>query len=131
MLKKYQQHPQVLRRVSKYFFCENVYDDDSTDRPKPRWRFRNLYKEDLASAHMKSDDDSYSKRINSEKTDLRKTDIQRKQINVSMQLCLQINLNKNQKTLGMWEICYTRMYLLCQDDQISFPRPYKLVKSIV
>ncbi|XP_016490020.2 uncharacterized protein LOC107809838 [Nicotiana tabacum] len=83
MLKKYQQHPQVLRRVSKYFFCENVYDDDSTDRPKPRWRFRNLYKEDLASAHMKSDDDSYSKRINSEKTDLRKTDIQRKQINTS------------------------------------------------
>ncbi|KAJ8558031.1 hypothetical protein K7X08_004797 [Anisodus acutangulus] len=77
MLKKYQHDPQVLQYVSKYFFSENVYDDDSTDRPKPRWRIRN----DLASAHMTCDDDSDNKKINSEKTDLRKTNLQRKQIN--------------------------------------------------
>ncbi|XP_060215465.1 uncharacterized protein LOC132642222 [Lycium barbarum] len=83
MLKKYQHDPQVLQRVSKYFFCETVYDDDSTDRPKPRWRIRNLFEEDLASAHMTCGDDSYNKKINSEKADLRKNNLQRKQINTS------------------------------------------------
>ncbi|XP_055832480.1 uncharacterized protein LOC129901356 [Solanum dulcamara] len=81
MLKKHQHDPHVLQRVSKHFFCENVYDDDSTDRPKSRWRIRNLFEEDLASAHMTYDDDSYNKKINSVKTDPRKTNLQRKQIN--------------------------------------------------
>ncbi|KAM3375714.1 hypothetical protein P3S68_014428 [Capsicum galapagoense] len=81
MLKKYEHDPQVLRRVSKYFFCENVYDDDSTDRPKPRWHIRNLFQEDLASAYVACDDDSKNKKI--KKNDLRKTNPQRKQINMS------------------------------------------------
>lgn len=83
MLKKYQHYQHDVQGVSKYFFCENVYDDDSTDRPKPRWRIRNLFEEDLSSAHMTCDDDSYNKKINSEKTDLRKTNLQHKQINMS------------------------------------------------
>ncbi|KAG5600936.1 hypothetical protein H5410_032306 [Solanum commersonii] len=83
MLKKYQHDSHVLQRVSKHFFCENVYFDDSTDQPKPRWRFRNSFEEDLASAHMTYDDDSSNKKINSVKTDLRKTNLQRRQINMS------------------------------------------------
>ncbi|KAH0658587.1 hypothetical protein KY289_027335 [Solanum tuberosum] len=63
---KYQHDSHVLQRVSKHFFCENVYYDDSTDQPKPRWRFRNSFEEDLASAHM-TYDDSYNKKINSVK----------------------------------------------------------------
>ncbi|KAJ8563564.1 hypothetical protein K7X08_032016 [Anisodus acutangulus] len=69
--------------VSPNIFCENVYDDNSTDRPKPRWRIRNRFEEDLASAHMTCDDNSYNEKINSEKTDLRKTNLHRKQINTS------------------------------------------------
>lgn len=83
MLKKYRHDPHVLQRVSKYFFCENVYRDDSTDQPKSRWRIRNFFEEDLASAHMTYDDDSYNKKINLVKTDLRKTNLQHKQINTS------------------------------------------------
>ncbi|KAH0665917.1 hypothetical protein KY285_027123 [Solanum tuberosum] len=83
MLKKYQHDSHVLQRVSKHFFCENVYYDDSTDQPKPRWRFRNSFEEDLASAHMTYDDDSYNKKTNSVKTDLRKTNLQRRQIDMS------------------------------------------------
>ncbi|XP_004247569.1 uncharacterized protein [Solanum lycopersicum] len=82
MLKKYQHNPPVLQFVSKYFYSENVYDDDSTDNPKPRWRFRSTYGE-IFSSHEVEGDDSSSKKSHSEKTDLRKTNLERKQINMN------------------------------------------------
>ncbi|XP_027767629.1 uncharacterized protein LOC107029213 isoform X2 [Solanum pennellii] len=82
MLKKYQHNPPVLQFVSKYFYSENVYDDDSTDKPKPRWRFRSTYGE-IFSSHEVEGDDSSSKKSHSEKTDLRKTNLERKQINMN------------------------------------------------
>lgn len=91
MLKKYQHNPPVLQFVSKYFYSENVYDDDSTDNPKPRWRFRSTYGE-IFSSHEVEGDDSSSKKSHSEKTDLRKTNLERKQINVSTLLLLYITL---------------------------------------
>lgn len=134
MLKKYQHDPHVLQRVSKHFFCENVYDDDSTDRPKSKWRIRNLFEEDLASAHMTYDDDSYNKKINSVKTDLRKTHLQRKQTNVSMPLLPLNNLKyeSENSTGGTSDICYTRIYLLEYglDNRILRTRLYKLLKKV-
>ncbi|KAH0638119.1 hypothetical protein KY289_038034, partial [Solanum tuberosum] len=82
MLKKYQHNPPVLQFVSKYFYSENVYDDDSTDKPKPRWRFRSTYGE-IFSSHEVEGDDSSSKKSHSENTDLRKTNLERKQINMN------------------------------------------------
>ncbi|KAK4732369.1 hypothetical protein R3W88_025357 [Solanum pinnatisectum] len=82
MLKKYQHNPPVLQFVSKYFYSENVYDDDSTDKPKPKWRFRSTYGE-IFSSHEVEGDDSSSKKSQSENTDLRKTNLERKQINMN------------------------------------------------
>ncbi|XP_059294050.1 uncharacterized protein LOC132047148 isoform X2 [Lycium ferocissimum] len=82
MLMKYQRHPPVLQHVSKYFYSENVYDDDSTDKPKPRWRFRSTYGE-IFSSHRTADDDSSSKKSHSENTDMRKTNLERKQMNIN------------------------------------------------
>ncbi|XP_060179204.1 uncharacterized protein LOC132609307 isoform X4 [Lycium barbarum] len=82
MLMKYQRHPPVLQHVSKYFYSENVYDDDSTDKPKPRWRFRSTYGE-IFSSHRTADDDYSSKKSHSENTDMRKTKLERKQMNIN------------------------------------------------
>ncbi|XP_055813530.1 uncharacterized protein LOC129883017 isoform X2 [Solanum dulcamara] len=79
MLKKYQHNPPVLQFVSKYFYSENVYDDDSTDQPKPRWRFRSTYGESFSS-HEVEGDDSSNKKSHLENTDLRKTNLEREQI---------------------------------------------------
>ncbi|MCD7447570.1 hypothetical protein HAX54_031599 [Datura stramonium] len=82
MLKKYQRNPPVLQHVSKYFYRENVYDDDSTDQPKPRWRFRSTYGE-IFSSHRTDGDDSSSKKPHLENTDPRKTNLERNQINMN------------------------------------------------
>lgn len=82
LLKKYQRNPPVLQHVSKYFYSENVYDDDSTDQPKPRWRFRSTYGE-IFSSHRTDGDDSSSKKPHLENTDPRKTNLERNQINMS------------------------------------------------
>ncbi|XP_075113378.1 uncharacterized protein LOC107807177 [Nicotiana tabacum] len=82
MLRKYQRNPPVLQHVSKYFYSENVYDDDSTDQPKPRWRFRSTYGE-LFSSHRMDSDDSSSKKTHLENTDPRNTNLDRKQVNIN------------------------------------------------
>ncbi|CAN4091317.1 unnamed protein product [Withania somnifera] len=82
LLKKYQRNPPVLQHVSKYFYSENVYDDDSTDQPKPRWRFRSTYGE-VFSSHRTDGDDSSSKEPHLENTDLRKSNLERNQINMT------------------------------------------------
>lgn len=82
MLKNYQRNPPVLQHVSKYFYSENVYDDDSTDQPKPRWRFRGTYGE-IFSSHRTDGNDSSSKKPHLENTDLRNTNLERKQTNMN------------------------------------------------
>lgn len=82
MLKKYQHNPPVAQFVSKYFYSENVYDDDSTDKPKPRWRFRSTYGEIFAS-HEVEGDDSFNKKSHLENTDPRKTNLERKLTNMN------------------------------------------------
>lgn len=100
MLRKYQRNPPVLQHVSKYFYSENVYDDDSTDQPKPRWRFRSTYGE-LFSSHRMDSDDSSSKKTHLENTDPRNTNLDRKQVNVSTPLLpFYITLKKIKGYLG-------------------------------
>lgn len=108
MLKKYQHNPPVAQFVSKYFYSENVYDDDSTDKPKPRWRFRSTYGEIFAS-HEVEGDDSSNKKSHLENTNPRKTNLQRKLTNVSTLLHLYVdNIEGDQCILGSGDLSVVR-----------------------
>lgn len=56
MLKRYPNHPMTTKLISKRFYCENVFDDSTSDIPKSRWRFRNNFVE--SAAHPQRADDN-------------------------------------------------------------------------
>ncbi|XP_058105961.1 uncharacterized protein LOC131249308 [Magnolia sinica] len=43
LLTRHQDNPRKLQLVKNHFYCEKVYDDSTLDQPKPRWRYRNFY----------------------------------------------------------------------------------------
>lgn len=57
MLKRYPNHPETRNLLSKHFYCENVFDDSTSDTPKSRWRYRNNFVE--SAAHPQRTDESY------------------------------------------------------------------------
>ncbi|KAI5649173.1 hypothetical protein M9H77_35178 [Catharanthus roseus] len=64
MLKKYQDDPLIMQRVSKYFYSEEVYDDAS-DKPRLRWRYRNFFTE---SSSETSHDEKMNNNIKASET---------------------------------------------------------------
>ncbi|XP_027165059.1 uncharacterized protein LOC113765171 [Coffea eugenioides] len=73
MLQKYQDDPTIMQRISKHFYSEEVYDD-SSDRPRLRWRFRNSFGENAAyplvtDEHASNSEKSDQKRTISENSD--------------------------------------------------------------
>nr|GEY35961.1 hypothetical protein [Tanacetum cinerariifolium] len=67
MLKRYPNYPLTTKLLSKRFYCENVFDDTTSDIPKSRWRFRNNFVESAAHPtqqrtenHESSDHDAKS-----------------------------------------------------------------------
>ncbi|CAH9071922.1 unnamed protein product [Cuscuta epithymum] len=57
IVKKYP-YEHAMKCLSKHFFCENVYDDSSSDKPTQRLRLRNFSGEKLDS-FQRTEDDSY------------------------------------------------------------------------
>lgn len=58
ILKRYPNHPVTTKLISKRFYCENVFDDSTSDIPKSRWRFRNTFVE--SPPHLQRTDDHES-----------------------------------------------------------------------
>ncbi|KAK9076916.1 hypothetical protein SSX86_005251 [Deinandra increscens subsp. villosa] len=59
MLKRYPNHPMTTKLVSKRFYCENVFDDSTSDIPKSRWRFRNTFVESPPHPQRTDNHESY------------------------------------------------------------------------
>lgn len=59
MLKRYPNHPMTTKLISKRFYCENVFDDSTSDIPKSRWRFRNNFVESVAHQQHTDHHESY------------------------------------------------------------------------
>ncbi|KAK6146059.1 hypothetical protein DH2020_019928 [Rehmannia glutinosa] len=79
MLKKYHHVPWVMQHLSKHFYSEEVYDDSSVDRPKFRWRFRNISGEPIAHSQSTPHNDE----TDSNENDIKKTTMEPKQVNVN------------------------------------------------
>lgn len=80
MLKKYSDDPWVLRRLSKHFYLEEVYEDSSADKPKCRWHSRYFYG-DSASRFQ---DTSYNDmKTDSSKKDVEKTNVESEEVYVN------------------------------------------------
>ncbi|KAL6185768.1 hypothetical protein ACLB2K_041895 [Fragaria x ananassa] len=60
MVTKYQNDRQRMLLVSKQFYCEEVFDDSTSEHPKIRWRYRNYFSDNIALAQRTHDRDSYS-----------------------------------------------------------------------
>ncbi|XP_076955083.1 uncharacterized protein LOC143629789 isoform X2 [Bidens hawaiensis] len=59
ILKRYQNHPMTTKLISKRFYCENVFDDSTSDIPKSRWRFRNTFVESSPHPQMTENNESH------------------------------------------------------------------------
>ncbi|XP_071729738.1 uncharacterized protein [Rutidosis leptorrhynchoides] len=59
MLRRYPQHPMTTKLISTRFYCENVYDDTTSNIPKSRWRFRNNFVESAAHPQQVDKNESY------------------------------------------------------------------------
>ncbi|KAL8265008.1 hypothetical protein R6Q59_023138 [Mikania micrantha] len=59
MLKRYPDHPVAAKLISKRFYCENVFDDSTSDMPKSRWRLRNNFVESPPHPQRTDDHESY------------------------------------------------------------------------
>ncbi|XP_024960308.1 uncharacterized protein LOC112500924 isoform X1 [Cynara cardunculus var. scolymus] len=59
MLKRYPNHPMTRNLLSKRFYCENVFDDSTSDMPKSRWRYRNNFVESAAHPQRADNHESY------------------------------------------------------------------------
>ncbi|PWA76303.1 hypothetical protein CTI12_AA235850 [Artemisia annua] len=55
MLKRYPNYPLTTKLISKRFYCENVFDDTTSDIPKSRWRFRNNFVESAAHPQQRTE----------------------------------------------------------------------------
>ncbi|KAI3754903.1 hypothetical protein L1987_54695 [Smallanthus sonchifolius] len=58
ILKRYPNHPLTTKLISKRFYCENVFDDSTSDIPKSRWRFRNNFVESPSHPQRRDDHDA-------------------------------------------------------------------------
>lgn len=83
MLRKYQDDPTIMQRVSKHFYSEEVYDD-SSDRARLRWRFRNFFGENAAFSLVTDDHASNSEKSDQSTTGLKKSSPEPKQAQVSL-----------------------------------------------
>ncbi|KAL3505933.1 hypothetical protein ACH5RR_031315 [Cinchona calisaya] len=82
MLRKYQGNPSIMQCVSKHFYSEEVYDD-SSDRPKLRWRFRNFFEEKAANFQVADNHDSNIEKSDQKMTVLKKSNSEPKQAQMS------------------------------------------------
>ena len=81
MLKRYPNYPLTTKLISKRFYCENVFDDTTSDIPKSRWRFRNNFVESAAHPQQRTENhESYDHDA--------KTGPERKPVPVSIFVCL-------------------------------------------
>ncbi|XP_061991469.1 uncharacterized protein LOC133709671 [Rosa rugosa] len=60
MVTKHQNDRQRMQLISKQFYCEEVFDDSTSERPKIRWRYRNYFSDNIAHGQRTHDSDSYS-----------------------------------------------------------------------
>lgn len=85
MLQKYQHDPTRMQRISKHFYSEEVYDD-SSDRPRLRWRFRNFFEENAAYPLVTDEHASNSEKYYQKRTISKNSDPKPKQAEVSLNL---------------------------------------------
>ncbi|XP_050373768.1 uncharacterized protein LOC126791366 [Argentina anserina] len=59
MVTKHQNDRHRMQLISKQFFCEEVFDDSTSGRPKIRWRYRNYFSDNVSLGQRTHDSDSY------------------------------------------------------------------------
>ena len=91
MLQKYQDDPTIMQRISKHFYSEEVYDD-SSDRPRLRWRFRNSFGENAAYPLVTDEHASNSEKSDQKRTISKNSDPEPNQAQVSLSLNLIFSL---------------------------------------
>lgn len=47
-----------MQLISKQFYCEEVFDDSTSERPKIRWRYRNYFSDNIALGQRTHDSNS-------------------------------------------------------------------------
>ncbi|XP_073135915.1 uncharacterized protein [Henckelia pumila] len=77
MLKRYGNDPWVLRRLSKHFYLEEVYEDSSVDKPKTRWQSRYFFGDSTTHFQNTSYDETNT---DSSKNDNKKTTVESEEV---------------------------------------------------
>lgn len=59
LVTKHQNDRRRMQLISKKFYCEEVFDDSTSEHPKIRWRYRNYFSDNIAFGQRTHDSDSY------------------------------------------------------------------------
>lgn len=55
IVQKYRDDPAIVKLISKHFYSEEVFDDSTSDRPKLRWRYRNVFSDNVSYSERTTD----------------------------------------------------------------------------